>query len=117
MAMNIWQGAAVGGGGMYPSSPSRGKSKSLENLSSGFRIDSGPSKADESATREPRTRSATLERAVRNAAQSPIVQSVSQNVFNERNADLVKMRAQGNAPVANGGSGGVSGAGTLDAYA
>ena len=117
MAMNIRQSAAAGGSGMYPPSPARERSKSLENLSSGFRIDSGQNGTAGPPIREPYTRAASLERAVRNAAQSPIVQSVSQSPFNERNADLVGMRARDNAPMPNGGAGGSDGTGTLDAYA
>lgn len=113
MSMNIRQADAVNGAG-YASSSTRGKSKSLESLSTGFRIDNGPRNGAVSTTsREPVSRQ-NLERAVRTASQSAYVQSVSQNSYNERNADLVRQRAQGdNAPPASGGGGN----GQIDAYA
>ena len=117
MSMNVSQNPAVGGRGMYPPPPSRGPSRSLENLSSGFRIDSGVAGSEDPAGRASRGRAANLESAVRNAAQSPVVQSVSQNGFSERNADLVRQQAGGAAPAPTGGISGVGGNGKLDAYA
>ena len=118
MSMNVSQNPAVGGRGMYPPPPSRGPSRSLENLSTGFRIDSGAAGTAEPAGQGARARTVNLESAVRNAAQSPIVQSVSQNGYGERNADLVRQQASGNTPSpATGGTGGIGGNGKLDAYA
>ena len=115
MAMNIRQSDAVNGIGGYPASNARVRKNSLQNLSSGFRIDNGPAKLAEPASqRETGSRVANLENAVRTAAQSVNVQSVSQNALNARNADLVRQRAQGDNALPPAGNGVI---GQINTYA
>ncbi|MDR3211451.1 MAG: hypothetical protein LBU79_06005 [Planctomycetota bacterium] len=111
MAINVNQSNAVPGG--FVARNPRGRTSSLENLSSGFRIDSS-SNATPAASRNARSRANLVEAAARNAAQSDDIQRVSQNSYNARNAELV----QRSASRSQSGSEFVGGAsGQVDAYA
>lgn len=116
MSMNITSVGAANGVGAYSPASMRSGRNALQQLSTGFRIDTDPAKTAEPANaREAGTRTAALERAVRTVSQSVNVQSMSQNALNERNADLVQQRAQGGnvSPLPSV----VGGNGQIDAYA
>lgn len=113
MSMHIQQGLAAVGSGVRPHQPARAGKKSLESLSTGFKIDSGPenpSRPDQGQTA--RSRTVSLEQAARSAAQSSSVQALSQSYANQRNESLVRERARSMETPQTG-----NGNGKLDAYA